>query len=262
LGVLQPSSRSRAARATEQPGDDLTLISGIGPAAARRLEGAGIRTYSDIVASTPEELGAILAGVAGHSARRIAAGDWIGQARRLDVTPAAARVRPRDVPVPALDSPPLLRVSCFTSARPRSSDRVATPDEPTTVGLELIPDSDATRAPALDYAVAMMARRLDGDGEFPIAEVRGVVRIGQGVSLAAAGPSLPRGLYRLVATVTAYASGHAPDDPPLGSQAVSGGLLQVGEPGAPSRATERLLADGAITESEFVALQASAPLNV
>ncbi|MDP9258185.1 MAG: hypothetical protein M3Q31_16770, partial [Actinomycetota bacterium] len=149
---------------------------------------------SDIVASTPEELGAILAGVAGHSARRIAASDWIGQARRLDVAPAAARVRPRDVRVPELDSAPLLRVSRFTSARPRSSERAATPDEPTTVGLELTPDQDATRAPTLDYAAAIVARRLDGEGESPIAEVRGVVRVGQGVSLATAGPSLPRGL--------------------------------------------------------------------
>jgi hypothetical protein len=259
-----PSSRSRAARPTAHPGDDLKLISGIGPAAARRLEGAGIRTYKDIVASTPEELGAILAGVAGHSAVRIAASDWIGQARRLDV---AAAVPER----PELDPPPLLRVSRFTSARARSSERAATPDEPTTVSLELHPDPDAVRTPTLDYSAAIVARRLDGEGEFPIAEVRGVVHVGRGVSLAAAGPPLPPGLYRLVATVTAYATGHATSDPPAWSQAFSGGLLQVAapptgagrrtdEPGA--RAPERLLADGAISESEFASLQATAPLNV
>jgi hypothetical protein len=250
-----PSSRSRAARATAHPGDDLKLISGIGPAAARRLERAGIRTYRDIVASTPEELGAILAGVAGHSAVRIAASDWIGQARRLQL---AAAVPDR----PKLDSPPLLRVSRFTSARPRSSDRAATPDEPTIVGLELIPDPAAARAPTLDYSAAIVARRLDGDGEFAIAEVRGVVHVGRSLSLAAAGPSLPPGLYRLVATVKADPTGHAPGDPPLWSQAVSGGLLQVGKPGAPDRASERLLAEGAITESEFAALHATAPLIV
>jgi Helix-hairpin-helix domain len=259
-----PSSRSRAARATAHPGDDLKLISGIGPAAARRLESAGIRTYKDIVASTPEELGAILAGVAGHSAVRIAASDWIGQARRLDVV-AAVPDRPE------LDPPPLIRVSRLTSARPRSSDRAATPDEPTTVGLELIPDPDAVRAPTLDYSAAIVARRLDGDGEFPIAEVRGVVHVGRGVSLAAAGPPLPPGLYRLVATVKAHATGHATSEPPAWSQAVLGGLLQVAapptragrgtdEPGAQAR--ERLLADGAISESEFAALEATAPLNV
>jgi hypothetical protein len=259
-----PSSRSRAARTTAHPGDDLKLISGIGPAAARRLENAGIRTYKDILASTPEELGAILAGVAGHSAVRIAASDWIGQARSLDV---AAAVLDR----PELDPPPLIRISRFTSARPRSSDRAATPDEPTTVSLELIPDPDAAGASTLDYSAAVVARRLDGDGEFPIAEVRGVLHVGRGVSLAAAGPPLPPGLYRLVATVKAYATGHATSDPPAWSQAVSGGLLEVAAPptragrGTDERAAqawERLLADGAISESEFAALKATAPLNV
>lgn len=259
-----PTSRSHAARAIAHPDDDLKLISGIGPAAARRLESAGIRTYKDIVASTPEELGAILAGVAGHSAVRIAASDWIGQARRLDV---AGAVPDR----PELDPPPLLRVSRFTSARARSSERAATPDEPTTVRLELNPDPDAVRTPTLDYSAAMVARRLDGEGEFPIAEVRGIVHLGRSLSLAAAGPPLPPGLYRLVATVKAYATGHATSDPPLWSQPVLGGLVQVAAPPRragrgtdepEAQARERLLADGAISESEFAALQATTPLNV
>ena len=346
------SSRHRAARASEHPVDDLKRISGIGPAAARRLERAGIRSYADLATSTPEELGAKLAGVAGHSTGRIAAEDWIGQARRLaGELPAAQQSASFDVEflvavsdavrctkvrdnqtgadaswpgwdfdrlvaflrarVPVADaeasasaipseqdepearrrelaaeappatasldaakaesaSPALIRISNLTSGRSRASARAATPEEPTAVGLELIPDPVAARAPTLDYSAAITARRLDRVGEFSIADVRGVVRVDQGVSHAAAGPSLPPGLYRLMATVRAYASGHGSSDPPVWSQAVAGDLLQVamppsdakarnGERRAQHGARERLLAAGAITESEFAALQATGP---
>ena len=350
------SSRNRAARAPEHPVDDLKRISGIGPAAARRLARAGFRSYADLAASTPEELGTTLAGVAGHSAGRVAAEDWIGQARRFagalpsaqqsasfdveflvavsdavrctkvrdhqtgtdeswpgwdfdrlvaflrarvpvadteasasaipsrqdepethmrelagEAAPAAAA--PADAPKAESASPALIRISNLTSGRSRASARAVTPDEPTAVGLELIPDPVAARAPTLDYSAAITARRLDRVGEFSIADVRGVVRVDQGVSHAAAGPCLPPGLYRLMATVRAYASGHGSTDPPVWSQAVSGDLLQVAMPASEAKARngerraqhgarERLLAAGAITESEFAALQSTGPVKV
>ncbi len=90
-----PKSRAPRPAAPEHPGDDLKRISGIGSAVARRLEDAGVRTYGDMAASTPEELAAVLANVAGCSARRIAAKDWIGQARRLGAALPAATDRPQ-----------------------------------------------------------------------------------------------------------------------------------------------------------------------
>ena len=156
------------------------------------------------------------------------------------------------------DSRPLVRVAHLTSARPRSGDSPATTDEPTAVGLQLIPDPDLVPAPTLDYSAAIAARKLDGDGEFSIVDLHGTVRVDQGVALAAAGPPLPPGLYRLVATIEAYATGRAPPDPPLWSEAVSGGLVQVAEEGDGDQvANEQLLAEGAITESEFTALRAT-----
>ena len=78
------------------------------------------------------------------------------------------------------------------------------------------------------------------------------------MALAGAGPPLPPGLYRLVATIEAYATDRAPPDPPLWSEAVSGGLVQVAEEGDGDQVpSEQLLAEGAITESEFTALRAT-----
>jgi hypothetical protein len=126
------------------------------------------------------------------------------------------------------------------------------------VGLQLIPDPDLVPAPTLDYSAAIAARKLDGDGEFSIVDLHGTVRVDQGVALAAAGPPLAPGLYRLVATIEAYATGRASPDPPLWSDAVSGGLVQVAEEGKSNQvANEQLLAKGAITESEFTALRAT-----
>jgi hypothetical protein len=64
-------------------GDDFQQIQGIGAALDRRLHDAGILTYQDLAALTPEQIAASLAGVAGLSPARIASQDWAGQAARL-----------------------------------------------------------------------------------------------------------------------------------------------------------------------------------
>lgn len=61
------------------PGNDFTKIAGIGATRERRLHDAGIITYQDITACTPEQL----ADVVGLSAELVTSQDWIGQARRL-----------------------------------------------------------------------------------------------------------------------------------------------------------------------------------
>jgi Helix-hairpin-helix domain len=267
-----PSSRPAGERAPEQLGDNLTRISGVGPVVAGRLAGAGIRTFEDVASSTPEELAAALVGLPACSADRIGTGDWIGQARRLGSSQPAAADAPgeegqrgtpvADAPEPVIDAPPILRIVRLGRARIRPVGRTSTTEQPTAVGLELRTGPGTPPSPTLDYSAAIAARRLDGDGDVPIVRLGGVIRVDRGVSHSAAGPPLKAGLYRLVATVEAHSEGHGSDDPPVWSEAASGELLHVvaarsGEPTKPHPASERLLADGTITEAEYAALQAA-----
>ena len=88
-----PPRDPRTSTPAGQAGDDFQQIQGIGAAIDRRLHDAGILTYQDLAALTPEQIAASLAGVAGLSPARIASQDWAGQARRL-AGPAAPPCRP------------------------------------------------------------------------------------------------------------------------------------------------------------------------
>jgi hypothetical protein len=81
----------RASRVSVSPrGDDFALIKGIGPAFKTRLQHAGILTFAQLGASTPEE---VADAVTGLSAKRIAKENWIGQARKLTSERAPAKPR-------------------------------------------------------------------------------------------------------------------------------------------------------------------------
>jgi hypothetical protein len=84
-----PPRGPRTSTPAGQAGDDFQQIQGIGAAIDRRLHDAGILTYQDLAALTPEQIAARLAGVAGLSPARIASQDWAGQAGRL-AGPAAS----------------------------------------------------------------------------------------------------------------------------------------------------------------------------
>jgi predicted flap endonuclease-1-like 5' DNA nuclease len=73
----------RKSTSADQTGDDFRKIAGIGLAIERRLHEAGILTYQDLAARSPEQIAASLADVAGVSSARIASQDWAGQAGRL-----------------------------------------------------------------------------------------------------------------------------------------------------------------------------------
>jgi len=64
-------------------GDDFQQIPGIGAATERRLHDAGILSYQDLAARSPEQIAASLAGMAGLSPARIASQNWAGRAREL-----------------------------------------------------------------------------------------------------------------------------------------------------------------------------------
>lgn len=267
------AGRSTPAHASDQTRDDLERISGIGPAIARRLESAGISTYGKLAESTPAALSSLLAGIGGTSAGRIAESDWIGQARRLatqrSTGTAVAQVQSPTSSVaapaePASGGTALLRVSRLASAGLRSRRGVARSDEPTFVGIEMVAPRTPPSVPVLEYTAEVAARRLDGSGEIPVTRLRGEVRAGQSISHAGSGPSLPPGLYRLVAHVRTVAAGDA------STNAVSGEIVAVTDASRPDgkraedaeaaaqlQTGEKLLAGGVITEAEFAEIQAT-----
>jgi hypothetical protein len=85
-----PARDPRISTPAGRAGDDFQKIQGIGAGIDRRLHGAGILTYQDLAALTPEEIATSLAGMAGLSPARIASQDWAGQAGRLAGTAAPA----------------------------------------------------------------------------------------------------------------------------------------------------------------------------
>ncbi len=68
-------------KSSEQQADDLTRIQGIGDGVKARLNQAGILTYEQLTAQSPETLAALLKEMIGVTAARIEKQDWIGQAR-------------------------------------------------------------------------------------------------------------------------------------------------------------------------------------
>jgi hypothetical protein len=78
-----PPRNRRTSAPAGQAADDFQQIQGIGAAIDRRLHGAGILTYGDLAALTPEQIATSLTGIAGLSSARIASQDWTGQAARL-----------------------------------------------------------------------------------------------------------------------------------------------------------------------------------
>jgi large subunit ribosomal protein L21 len=81
----EPSSeaaRSGGAFPSESEGDDLRAIRGLGAVAAEKLRGAGVTTWAQVAAWTPDEA-RDLALRLGLQPGRIASDDWVGQAQRL-----------------------------------------------------------------------------------------------------------------------------------------------------------------------------------
>ncbi len=63
--------------------DDFKVFPGIGPGVENRLHAAGIITYQQLAALSPDDIARILSDMVGFSVDRIIQQDWIGQARHL-----------------------------------------------------------------------------------------------------------------------------------------------------------------------------------
>jgi predicted flap endonuclease-1-like 5' DNA nuclease len=66
--------------ARAEPDDDLTQISGIGPAAVQALHDIGIRTFRQL---SDQDADALAQRLPSRMGARVVRGDWIGQARKL-----------------------------------------------------------------------------------------------------------------------------------------------------------------------------------
>ncbi len=73
------------AQTTARPADDLSQIRGIGPSIAKALNAAGIATYEDLAAQTPERLREIATPIAGPN---VEVQGWIVRARELSNDPS------------------------------------------------------------------------------------------------------------------------------------------------------------------------------
>ena len=62
--------------------DDFTTITGIGAGVEKRLYAAGIITFRQLAALSPEEISGLLKDMIGFSVERISNQDWIGEARK------------------------------------------------------------------------------------------------------------------------------------------------------------------------------------
>jgi hypothetical protein len=95
---------NKRARAAEPEGpegvDNFKRISGIGPVVESRLHAAGILTFAQLAAASPDELFAHLTDLSGLSVERIVQQDWIGKARAL----SAVALDP-DLPAPPAYQP-------------------------------------------------------------------------------------------------------------------------------------------------------------
>lgn len=80
--------------------DDLKRIAGIGPVIERHLHEAGVRTFTQLAALTPDQIADLVAHLPLLSAERIVRQDWVGRARALANEAAAQAAGPGDRPAP------------------------------------------------------------------------------------------------------------------------------------------------------------------
>jgi hypothetical protein len=316
----------RKSTSADHTGDDFRRIAGIGLAIERRLHDAGILTYQDLAARSPEQIAASLGDVAGLASARIASQDWTGQARRLagpaalslpsepnqyyasfhiellldvdgsvrrtkvhhhqsdkdeawpgwdecrliallrDHVPLLAPRQPAEAADPQSSAAPTTdqqetavpsRSEPAAPSRsepetvklpmslPSSSVRIESlgltregqrshrwaPGEPTPIGFTLHVSRASTQQPAtFDFTADVTASSELGDNQRQLlGTTHGAVRVGEPLSVELTGQPLPRGLYRLEATVLIYPADHTRDSQALHSRRRSGALVQVAD---------------------------------
>jgi hypothetical protein len=104
------------------------------------------------------------------------------------------------------------------------------PGEPTSIGFTLHVTQASTQAATFDFTADVTASSELGDNQLQLlGTAQGAVRAGEPLPVELAGPPLPRGLYRLEATVTIYPADHTRDSKPLHSRRRTGAFVQVAD---------------------------------
>jgi hypothetical protein len=233
--------RSDTSRSVEQPDrDDLKLINGIGKAVEDRLHDHGIYTFAQLVALSPADIAAAVAGLAGLSAERIMKQDWIGQARKLasksvlseaqegveapiehsptpsdEITPAVAElelaapaaevtepVPPPVVAITELIGVPRLSQIEMVLVSAHTPQNFFTHDQPFNVRLSL--DLSKIRVPddtQFSYRASIYSKSLEGRPRQAVGETSGIIISTHKVTVSVEGLALPKGTYRLKAMV-------------------------------------------------------------
>ena len=125
---------------------------------------------------------------------------------------------------------PFLRVENLGLTREGQRSHRYAPDEPTSIGFTLHLTQAGTQAATFDFTADVTASSELGDDQRQLlGTAQGAVRAGEPLPVELAGPPLPRGLYRLEATVAIYPADHARDSKPLHSRRKTGAFVQVAD---------------------------------
>ncbi len=144
-------------------------------------------------------------------------------------TAAPSRTQPETASTPISLPPSALHVEELAPIREGERTYTWGRGEPASVRLALRVDPAKTlSAAALDFSAEITASSKLGDSRrWPLETMQGAIRVGEPLSVDLTGPPLPRGLYRLEATVLIYPTDHAPDAQPIHSRSVLGELIQI-----------------------------------
>ena len=146
---------------------------------------------------------------------------------------AGAEAEPTSQPPPLADEDaPSRSLTVEELAAIRGGQRiyVRRPDEANSVRLTMRIKPVSTRSNGtFDFSAIIAARRAGGHDRLPVATTRGAIHVSERLTVEVGGPALPVGLYRLVATISIYPSGHSVDEPPIYTRGASGDLMQIAE---------------------------------
>ena len=134
-----------------------------------------------------------------------------------------------------------LRIGNLGLTREGQRSRRYAPGEPTSIGLTLhVTPASTLQAATFDFTADVTASSVLGDDQRQrLGTAQGAVRAGEPLPVELTGPPLPRGLYRLEATVAIYPADHTPESKPLHSRRATGTSVQVADVSAqpvPTRA--------------------------
>ena len=143
--------------------------------------------------------------------------------------PSRSEMETAELPVSLPSS--FLRIENLGLTREGQRSHRYAPDEPTSIGftLHVTRRSTLRRQRSTSLPISQPAANSETINASLLGTAQGAVRAGEPLPVELAGPPLPRGLYRLEATVAIYPADHARDSKPLHSRRKTGAFVQVAD---------------------------------